>query len=539
MSGAVSLTKHVLRDLRVDDLADALRPATDGGRASLIEQLSTPTRDLTVLRERQDSLRALKATLRDSEKRATILAARDTLKATEADAHTVADAATDTRHAEYYTQILWDPKSIVAPLNERGWFTELMVVFRTLLLPGLSVLLPLFIFLAPIIIYVVVLKKPLSFGEYFDMLSVSLKKAMPSVLGKPRFRGRGGLLELGEQCVHIGVSLGVFVASVWNQISAALTMRRVVADMRRRAESVRRLAGALETIARARGLHTPACVEWTTRGGDLECFGRAWNAPDRVRALLAEMAAVDAELSLALAPRTCFVSYGDVSEGLVVDRLWHPGVPEEQRVYNSVRLKEAETESDVSGSRHVLLTGPNRGGKSTLLKSLGAAVLMGHTVGIAFARRVRMPLMRTIATALAPADILGELSLFESEIEFAKQVLGSVQEGPMFLMMDEIFHGTNAHEGVEAAQVFLDQLYDASAQIFSVVSTHYMDLPERYGSTKAQPLCMEATADPADPDRLIYTYRLRPGQNRLSSVREILRERGLLAKQMSGAAGKA
>jgi hypothetical protein len=34
--------------------------------------------------------------------------------------------------------------------------------------------------------------------------------------------------------------------------------------------------------------------------------------------------------------------------------------------------------------------------------------------------------------------------------------------------------------------------------------------------------------DPADADRLIYTYRLIPGVNRHSSVREILRERGLL-----------
>jgi DNA mismatch repair ATPase MutS len=133
------------------------------------------------------------------------------------------------------------------------------------------------------------------------------------------------------------------------------------------------------------------------------------------------------------------------------------------------------------------------------------------------------------------------MSLFEAEIEFAKNVkaLAAEESGPMFLMMDEIFHGTNAHDGVEASQVFLDDLYalQGTHPIYSIVSTHYMSLPTRYGSaTKeeegslglTQNLCMEASVDPVDPDRLVYTYRLRPGKNSYSSVREILRERGLL-----------
>jgi DNA mismatch repair ATPase MutS len=108
--------------------------------------------------------------------------------------------------------------------------------------------------------------------------------------------------------------------------------------------------------------------------------------------------------------------------------------------------------------------------------------------------------------------------------------------------MDEIFHGTNAHDGVEASQVFLDELYGAvwPCRVFSVVSTHYMELPHRYDTqgSKTQNLCMEATVDPADPDRLIYSYKLRPGVNQFSSVREILIERGLLSKKLSAPASK-
>jgi DNA mismatch repair ATPase MutS len=127
--------------------------------------------------------------------------------------------------------------------------------------------------------------------------------------------------------------------------------------------------------------------------------------------------------------------------------------------------------------------------------------------------------------------------LFEAEIEFAKGVKATIAaaEGPVFLMMDEIFHGTNAHDGVEASQVFLDELYADKAKepVFSVVSTHYMDLPSRYGETKTQNLCMEASVDPTDEDRLVYTYRLKTGVNKFSSVREILRERGLLGPKVA------
>jgi energy-coupling factor transporter ATP-binding protein EcfA2 len=214
----------------------------------------------------------------------------------------------------------------------------------------------------------------------------------------------------------------------------------------------------------------------------------------------------------------------------------------------------------------VLLTGPNRGGKSTLLKSIGSAILMAQTVGIVFAKSATLPVFQNVITALSPQDVVGKLSLFEAEIEFAKDVKARLADskGPTFLMMDEIFHGTNAHDGVEASQVFLDQLYNVAAKdVFSVVSTHYMDLPARYGpavclppavssdvsgsdvsgsdvsgagfsdisgskDAKVQNLCMDSSVDPADPDRLIYSYRVIQGVNRFSSVREILRERGLL-----------
>ena len=267
------------------------------------------------------------------------------------------------------------------------------------------------------------------------------------------------------------------------------------------------------------GVPLCAALQEPWADGELGVFGHAWNEPDRVREVLAFAGHLDMLACLATAKRTCFVKEASVLE---LTDLYHPGVSRKERVYNSVTM------TDVSGQNNVLLTGPNRGGKSTLLKAIGVAVLMSHTVGIVFAREARIPRFANIITALAPADVVGKLSLFEAEIEFAKDVKERIAAAsPTFLMMDEIFHGTNAHDGVEASQVFLDQLYDPKVRgLFSIVSTHYMNLPERY--KEVQHLCMDASVSLNDPDRLVYTYKVRGGVNRFSSVREILRERGLL-----------
>lgn len=558
---------HVLRDLDIDGLLKSLPTQTAAGNEALLSRLSNPINDVDELQARQAKIKAIRASCKTIDHKAKIAAARQTLKDTEADVVSVGSAATDPRHAEYYTQILWSADSKVAFLNKLDWFNEAIVFFRTIFLPGLSVILPIFVFIAPFIFYNLVLKEPLTFEGYYKLLNESLKKAMPSVLGKPRFAGTGGVLEIGEQFIHIGISVAMFGASIWNQVSAALSMRAVVEDMRRRASSVIAFSNATSDLAALLGHPLPAdLVAWSS--GQLGLFGHAWNEPRRIKALLKAAGELDMLAAIALTKRTCFpclisdkatplvsdkaTAVSDKEAKLTLTDLYHPGVAETKRVYNSLTLGG-------DAKNHVLLTGPNRGGKSTLLKSIGSAILMAQTLGIVFAKSATLPVFENVITALSPQDVVGKLSLFEAEIEFAKDVKArlATAKGPTFLMMDEIFHGTNAHDGVEASQVFLDQLYGSEVKdVFSVVSTHYMDLPARYGpislcadppdvsgsavsdvsgakvtpepKSQVQTLCMDSSVDPADPDRLIYTYRVIQGVNRFSSVREILRERGLL-----------
>jgi len=532
----MKLGDNTIKDLDIDSLVSIFPVVTEVGRDALKARLQAPTSDAADLAARQAEVKASR--LLCKEHRTAIDAALATLKECESDVVSVGAATSDKRLMEYYTQILWASDSMAAPLNHMGWLTELVVLFRTILLPGLTVILPLFVLIAPFLLYNFILKQELTVSSYFDLLQGSIKKAMPSVLGAPRFVGKGGFLEMGEQFAHVAVAFVMFGFSAWSQVSSALSMRGIVADMRKRANSVVRFTEALKSLQSIVGKPGASLPEWSLpewslpewSEGALGVFGDAWNDPTRIHRLVGVAGQLDMMIAIASQKRICFPAYDVSGNGLHIQDLYHPGLQQEKRVYNTITMNPA---SDTR--QHVLLTGPNRGGKSTLLKAIGSAVLMSQTLGIVFGRSASMPIFDSIVTALSPADTLGKLSLFEAEIEFAKNVkaLASQGDGPMFLMMDEIFHGTNAHDGVEASEVFLDELYDLSAPIYSIVSTHYMSLPDRYGSTKTQNLCMEASIDPVNPDKLVYSYRLRPGKNGHSSVREILRERGLLVKTKS------
>jgi DNA mismatch repair ATPase MutS len=97
--------------------------------------------------------------------------------------------------------------------------------------------------------------------------------------------------------------------------------------------------------------------------------------------------------------------------------------------------------------------------------------------------------------------------------------------------MDEIFHSTNAHDGAEASLIFLKQLYaKGGSSIGSIISTHYRELPDKL-QDKAKTYCMEAYDH--GTDGIKYTYRCVPGISTISSVREILKERGLLSVENS------
>jgi len=429
----------------------------------------------------------------------------------------------DPRIAETTDQVYFKPGAIGCFINGWGGIIELILFWKTIFMPGFAVLMPFLVIILPYVLIRTMFGMDITIADYVRILQRLALANTPIGNTETNF---GIIMKYGYMCM----SIGVFISNIWNQIQSAIHLRSVAEDLRKNGgeiisyvESCKQLAKLLNDES---GLINAESVEFQGDTINMGAYGLMLNNSKSLARLRDWVSEIDLEIGISKLKGICFPK-GLAKDGkfrLSIDSLYHPGVAVGKRVMNSVTFGPE--------TNNMLITGPNRGGKSTLCKSIGFAVMCAQSWGFAWAKSMEFVPVTRFETALAPADTLGRLSLFEAEIEFAKHLLAisekakyNFEDAPCLIIMDEIFHSTNAHDGAEASLIFLKQLYEKGGNsIGSIISTHYRELPDKL--TGVRTYCMEAF------DRgkmgLKYTYRCVPGISTISSVREILKERGLL-----------
>jgi len=175
--------------------------------------------------------------------------------------------------------------------------------------------------------------------------------------------------------------------------------------------------------------------------------------------------------------------------------------------------------STVELKGHCLLTGPNRGGKSSSLRAILQQVLLGQTFGFTRYATGSWAPYRNVLSRLKSHDTSGKESLFEMEVRNASRMLKKAN-GHSLVLIDELFHSTNPPDAETSAKVFLKRLWTMPIQ--SIISTHIFSLCEA-PPPNIQTLCCPAL----DGEKIQYSYSLQMGVCRVSSVKEVLREAGL------------
>ena len=173
--------------------------------------------------------------------------------------------------------------------------------------------------------------------------------------------------------------------------------------------------------------------------------------------------------------------------------------------------------------QHALLTGPNKGGKSTVLRALSISALLAHTYGCAPGVLTLTPFSKMFV-CLKPDDLPGEKSRFEREIEFTANTLHHKEH--ILVFIDELYHSTNPPDALRSCQIYCSQLWEKE-NIISVISTHLFDLVEQAPDT-IQKVCCPATIE---NDSIVFSYTLNKGICKVSSVDELLKMNGLLRQK--------
>jgi DNA mismatch repair ATPase MutS len=180
---------------------------------------------------------------------------------------------------------------------------------------------------------------------------------------------------------------------------------------------------------------------------------------------------------------------------------------------------------------HVICTGPNRGGKSTFLRSVLTNLVLAHCWGVAFGERCVLTPVEWIISSLRLEDRPGQASLFEREVSVAGDIVKRIRDQKTrgWVIIDELFHTTNPPDAATASQIFLRQLWESNL-VTSIVSTHLFSHAEDAPSN-VQRLCVDSEMND-ETGQINYKYKVVEGINKMSSVEELLIESKVLRPEI-------
>ena len=180
--------------------------------------------------------------------------------------------------------------------------------------------------------------------------------------------------------------------------------------------------------------------------------------------------------------------------------------------------------------KNIIISSPNKSGKTTYLKAFTLNILFSQQFGCGFYDHASIYPYTHIHTYLNIPDTSGRDSLFQAESRRCKEMLDEIQDNPYetgnrhFCIFDELYSGTNPEEAIVAGQAFIDYLSRFSNVNF-ILTTHYFKICSNCKSRdRIQNYKMNVVVD--DNGDFTYTYKIKKGISRIKGGIKVLKDLG-------------
>ena len=193
----------------------------------------------------------------------------------------------------------------------------------------------------------------------------------------------------------------------------------------------------------------------------------------------------------------------------------HPLIPEDEIVANDIKLGDLY--------KTVVVTGPNTGGKTVILKTLGLLQLMGQSgLYLPVGEESTIGVFNHILSDIGDEQSIEQsLSTFSSHLTTIVSILEVLDDNSL-VVLDELGAGTDPQEGAALAISLLDKI--GAIGSFAMITSHYPEL-KLYGYNRPETInaSMEFNIDTLKP-----TYKFKLGIPGRSNAFEIARRLGMI-----------
>ncbi|WP_367274569.1 DNA mismatch repair protein MutS [uncultured Lutibacter sp.] len=152
---------------------------------------------------------------------------------------------------------------------------------------------------------------------------------------------------------------------------------------------------------------------------------------------------------------------------IIAENLGHPLLKELQRVDNNFSIENHQ---------FFIITGANMAGKSTFLRTVSLAIVMGNMGLPVCASAFKYNPIKLITSMRTSDSLADNESYFFSELKRLKFIVDEIKTEEYFIILDEILKGTNSTDKAIGSKKFVQKL--VSSKSTGIIATHDLSLCE-------------------------------------------------------------
>ena len=447
-----------------------------------------------------------------------------------------------------YNYLDWE---MLKHLNESSSFLQCLSMIN-ICSPVISLVIPFFFLLFPFLL----LKAQgvrITLSTYVDVLK---DVARNHFIGKT-------LLNMEtvswDKVVYMGVTFGLYLLQIYQNANLCrrfyVNCKKVNKSLCKLQEFVRYSSRSMESyliLAEGCSTHVPFCEETNTHletlhqieeliapitpfqptigklgeiGNMLQCYYLLHSTPEYESCLryivgfegyINNLQGVYENLVSGVVSYAKYSEPGDIS-GCTFTQQYYPALVGENPVKNTCIF-----------DKNMILSAPNKAGKTTILKTTTLNIIFSQQVGCGFYDSATIVPYTHIHSYLNIPDTSGRDSLFQAESRRCKEILDVIHENPAdkgnrhFCIFDELYSGTNPDEASKAGYAFLCYMNKFSHVDF-ILTTHYVSICKKFKSSeRVRNYKMEVrVVENGDFD---YTYKIKPGISIIKGALRVLKD---------------